>query len=199
MKILGNLEKGLVFVLSAPAGTGKTTLVRLLSDEFPMVVESISCTTRPPRAGEIPDRDYHFISREEFEMKIQKDDFLEYAEVFGYFYGTLKSEVLHQQKSGKHVVLVIDTQGALVLKEKHFSAVFIFVKPPSLVELRERLFKRKTEGDQHIEQRLNWATKEMQTGEQHYDYLIINDSLNHAYDVLRSIVIAEEHKTKNMK
>lgn len=198
MKILGNLEKGLVFVLSAPAGTGKTTLVRLLSDEFPMVIESVSCTTRPPRAGEIPDRDYHFLSKEEFKRKIEKDDFLEYAEVFGHLYGTLKSEVVHQQKLGKHVILVIDTQGALVLKEKRFSAIFIFVKPPSLIELRERLFKRKTEGDQHIEERLNWATREMQMAEQ-YDYQIVNDSLNHAYDVFRSIVIAEEHKTKNKK
>lgn len=198
MKILGNLEKGIVFVLSAPAGTGKTTLVRLLIDEFPMVVESISCTTRPPRGGEIPERDYHFLNKEEFDAKIQADEFLEYAEVFGHLYGTLKSGVLNQQKAGKHVVLVIDTQGALLLKKKQFPAVFIFVKPPSLVELRERLFKRKTEVDQHIEQRLMWATGEIEMARD-YDYQIVNDSLHHAYDILRSIVIAEEHKTENVK
>ncbi len=199
MRILGNLKKGLVFVVSAPAGTGKTTLVRMLIEEFPgAVVKSISCTTRPPRTGEIADYDYHFLSKEAFEAKIKAGDFLEYAEVFGHFYGTSKSEVLHQQNTGKHVILVIDTQGALRLKKEQFPAVYIFLKPPSLVELRERLFKRKTEADKHIEERLAWAEHEIDMAV-NYDYQIINDSLNHAYDVFRSILIAEEHKTKNMR
>lgn len=197
MKILGNLKKGLIFVMSAPAGTGKTTLVRMLINEFPCIVESVSCTTRPPRGGEIPGRDYHFLSKEEFEAKIEAGDFLEYAKVFSQYYGTSKSEVLAQQKNGKHVVLVIDTQGALKLKKERFPAVFIFLKPPSLAELRERLFKRKTEADQLIEERLAWATHEIEMAEQ-YDYQIINDSLDHAYDVLRSIIISEEHKTENI-
>ena len=117
---------------------------------------------------------------------------------FGQFYGTSKSEVLKKQNAGKHVVLVIDTQGALKLKNDHFPAVFIFIKPPSLIALRERLFNRKTEADQLIEERLAWAEHEIEMAI-HYDYQIVNDTLNHAYDVLRSIFIAEEHKTKNIK
>lgn len=198
MKILGNLKKGLVFVVSAPAGAGKTTLVRMLIQEFPRVVESISDTTRLPRTGEQTGRDYHFLTKERFESKVKSGDFLEYAEVFGYYYGTSKSEVLKQQEEGKHVVLVIDTQGALKLRKELFPAVLIFIKPPSLAVLRERLIKRKTEAAQHIEQRLNWAAHEMEMAA-YYDYQIVNDSLHHAYDVLRSIFIAEEHKTENIK
>lgn len=194
-KLLGNLQKGLVFVVSAPAGTGKTTLVRMLSDEFPAVVGSVSCTTRSIRPGEIADVDYHFIEKEEFEARIQSEEFLEYANVFGNYYGTLKSEVEEKLHLGKHVVLVIDTQGAISLKKKKFPAVYIFVSPPSLSELRERLFKRKTEGDQHIEERLSWAENEL-AQVVHYDYHIVNDNLHHAYDILRSIFIAEEHKVR---
>ncbi|HSW86383.1 MAG TPA: guanylate kinase [Rhabdochlamydiaceae bacterium] len=192
-KLLGNLSKGLVFVLSAPAGTGKTTLVRMLRDEFPCVAESISCTTRPPRPGEIPGKDYHFLTVEEFEDKIKKEDFLEYAKVFDNYYGTSKEFVLAQQEKGKHVILVIDTQGAMQLKGK-IPAVFVFVSPPSLQELRERLFKRQTESMEHIEQRLSWAKNEMSMAV-HYDYHIVNENLHTAYEVLRSILIAEEHRT----
>lgn len=197
-KVLGNLSEGLVFVLSAPAGTGKTTLLRMLQDEFPSVVGSISCTTRPPRAAEIPDKDYHFLQPEEFEAKIKAGDFLEYAKVFDYYYGTSKQYVLQQQKMGKHVILVIDTQGAMQLKKNHFPAVFVFVSPPSLQELRERLFKRQTENSELIEKRLSWAQKELQMYVD-YDYHIINDNLHHAYEVLRSILIAEEHKVRTKK
>lgn len=192
-KLLGTLEKGLVFVISAPAGTGKTTLVRMLSDEFPCVYESISCTTRPMRPGEIEGKDYHFMSKEEFEDHIQKNDFLEYANVFGKYYGTLRSHVKQEQEKGHHVVLVIDTQGALKLKESGYPAIFIFVSPPSLSELRERLFKRKTENQEDIEQRLAWASRELEMSK-HYNYQIVNDNLHRAYEILRSILIAEEHK-----
>lgn len=192
-KILGNLEHGLVFVVSAPAGTGKTTLVRMLQDEFPCVTGSISCTTRSMRPGEIQHKDYHFISREEFETKIKAGEFLEYATVFGQYYGTLRSDVEKELHKGNHVILVIDTQGALELKKKHFPATFIFISPPSLSELRERLFKRKTENQEDIDERLAWAQKEIELS-QHYNYRIINDNLYRAYDILRSIVIAEEHR-----
>jgi guanylate kinase len=191
-KLLGNLQKGLVFVISAPAGTGKTTLVRMLRDEFNCVTESISCTTRPIRPGEIADKDYHFLSREEFEAKKSAGDFLEHAQVFSYAYATSKEFVTQQLNKGKHVVLVIDTQGAMQIKGK-IPAIFIFVSPPSLQELRERLFKRQTETPESIEERLSWAKKEMEMAK-HYDYQILNDNLHTAYDVLRSIVIAEEHR-----
>lgn len=192
-KLLGNLTQGLVFVLSAPAGTGKTTLVRMLCNEFDSIVESISCTTRPMRYGEVEGKDYHFINKEIFEEKLKSRDFLEYAEVFGYYYGTSREYVTKQQQMGKHVILVIDTQGAMKLKEKGFSAIFIFVSPPSLEELRGRLIKRKTESMKNIEERLKWAEYEMQM-KQHYDYEIVNDNLHNAYTILRSIVIAEDHK-----
>jgi guanylate kinase len=197
-KILGNLSKGLIFVLSAPAGTGKTTLVRMLKEEFPVVTESISCTTRPPRHGEVAEVDYHFLSTKEFEERIKRGDFLEYAKVFNYYYGTSKSFVFEQQKQGKHVFLVIDTQGALQLKKAKFPGIYIFVSPPSLEELRARLIKRKTESRESLEERLSWAEKEMSVADQ-YDYHIVNENLAFAYDILRSVVIAEEHKITNLK
>ena len=194
-KLLGNLSKGFVFVLSAPAGTGKTTLVRMLSQEFPCIYESISCTTRPPRPGEIDGKDYFFLSKKEFENEIRQGDFLEYAEVFGYYYGTSQTHVFKQQDMGKHVFLVIDTQGAMQLKKKNFPAVYIFLSPPSLEELKERLIGRKTENMEAIEKRLSWARAEIEMMA-NYDYHIVNDNLSQAYIVLRSIVIAEEHRVQ---
>lgn len=187
------MKKGLLFVISAPAGTGKTTLVRMLLDEFHNVVESISYTTREPRANEIAGRDYHFITTQAFEKKIAEGDFLEYAKVFGNYYGTSRKEVVAQQQKGKHVVLVIDTQGALQLKEQ-LNAVFIFISPPHIEELKARLHGRKSETEEAIAHRLSWAQKEMSLAS-HYDYHIINDDLKTAYGVLRSILIAEEHRS----
>jgi guanylate kinase len=192
--LLGNLKKGIVFVISAPAGTGKTTLARMLCEEFSCVTESVSCTTRLPRVGEVEGKHYHFMTKEAFEAKIRSGDFLEYAEVFGHYYGTSKEFVLKQVEKGKHVVLVIDTQGALQLMGK-FAAVFIFITPPSLEELKTRLIKRKTESEENMQQRLSWAKKEMELAGK-YDYNIVNDNLVIAYDVLRSILISEEHRTK---
>lgn len=188
------MMKGLVFVISAPAGTGKTTLVRMLLDEFHSVVESVSFTTRDPRPNEVPDRDYHFISVEEFKKKIKEGEFLEYAQVFGNYYGTSRKLLEAQREKGKHVVLVIDTQGALQLKEK-LDAIFIFISPPSLEELRARLFRRRSETEEAIVSRLSWASKEMELIS-NYDYHIVNDNLKTAYDALRSILIAEEHKNR---
>lgn len=195
-KLLGNLAQGLVFVVSAPAGTGKTTLVRMLTEEFDSVVESVSCTTRPPRMGEIAGKDYNFLTSEEFSARVEKKDFLEYAEVFGNYYGTSRQYVKDKQSQGKHVLLVIDTQGAMKLKEEGFPAIFVFLSPPSLEELKERLIKRKTEDEETLKRRLSWAGQEMRLAFK-YDYMIVNKDLKIAYGVLRSILIAEEHKTKN--
>lgn len=195
-KLLGNLAQGLVFIVSAPAGTGKTTLVRMLTEEFDSVVESVSCTTRAPRTGEVAGKDYNFLTQEEFDDRVAKKDFLEYAEVFGNSYGTSRQYVQEKQSLGKHVVLVIDTQGAMKLKEEGFPAIFVFLSPPSLEELKERLIKRKTEDEQTLNRRLSWASQEMRLASK-YDYMIVNKDLKIAYGVLRSILIAEEHKTKN--
>lgn len=188
------MMKGLVFVISAPAGTGKTTLVKMLKDEFHNVVESVSFTTRPPRANEMVGRDYHFITEPEFEKKIQEGEFLEYAKVFHYHYGTSKKVVESQREKGRHVVLVIDTQGAMQLMSK-LDAIYIFISPPSLEELRARLYKRKSEEEDVIETRLSWAEREISFANR-YNYHIVNDQLKIAYDALRSILIAEEHKVR---
>ena len=194
-KILGNLSHGLVFIVSAPAGTGKTTLVRMLINEFDCVAESVSCTTRKIRPGEIPGRDYFFLTDEEFEEKKKSGDFLEFAEVFGHQYGTSREYVTKSQSTGKHVFLVIDTQGAMRLKKENYAAIYVFLSPPSLEELKQRLCKRQTECPDTIEKRLSWAEQEMEMA-RHYDYHIVNDNLENAYTILRSIVIAEEHRVR---
>ena len=191
-RVLGNLERGLVVVISAPAGTGKTTLVRMLCKEFPCVAESISYTTRAIRKNEVAGDHYYFISEKEFEAKIQQGEFLEHAKVFNHYYGTSRLQVEAKQKEGKHVVLVIDTQGALQLMGSYF-ATFIFIKPPSIDELRRRLQSRRADTIEAIEERLSWAATEMSLSDR-YDYTIVNQNLDVAYSVLRSILIAEEHK-----
>jgi guanylate kinase len=194
-KLLGNLSTGQIFVISAPSGTGKTTLVDRLIAEFPCVTRSISCTTRPPRPGEVDGKDYFFLTKVAFDAKVAAGDFLEYAEVFGHSYGTSKAFVEREQAKGHHVILIIDTQGAKQLKGK-IDATFIFITPPSLAHLQERLGKRQTESRDMMTQRLTWARYEIEQVAE-YDYQIVNDSLDIAYTVLKSILIAEEHRRKS--
>lgn len=187
-------NKGLLFVLSAPAGTGKTTLVQKLAKEFPNVVQSISYTTRKKRGLELCGDDYHFITVPEFEQKIKEHEFLEYVLLYGDYYGTSKVWVEKNLEKGKHVFLIIDTQGALQLMDK-LEACYIFVLPPSIKELRIRLEARGTDSKEAIERRLKIAHDELNLAK-FYQYHIINDKLETAYDVLRSIVIAEEHRNR---
>lgn len=194
-RILGNQEKGLVFVISAPAGTGKTTLARMLCKEFDgMIHESVSCTTRAKRLNEQDGVDYYFLSPQEFEKNVRDGAFLEHSLVFDQYYGTLKSEIEKKTANGKHVILVIDTQGAMKI-QKQIEAIFIFIAPPSLDELERRLRLRQTETEESIRKRLSWAEKEVLMADQ-YDYFIVNEDLQLAYQVLKSIVIAEEHKNR---
>lgn len=190
--LLGSCSRGRLFVLSAPAGTGKTTLVQKLVEEFPSVVQSISYTTRKPRAQEVTGDHYFFISKAEFEAKIAEHEFLEYVLLYGDYYGTSKVWVESMLSQGKHLFLVIDTQGALQLMDS-VEACFIFVKPPSLEILKQRLLERKSETEESLNNRLSWAEKEMEAVH-YYDYAFCNDNLDSAYQILRSIVIAEEHK-----
>lgn len=187
-------DQGLIFIVSAPAGTGKTTLVKMLTAEFPYLIPSVSYTTRNPRPEEISGKDYHFISVEEFEEKIKLNDFLEYVKLYDDYYGTSRGWVKEQIKNGKHVVLTIDTQGALMLKN-YLPAIFIFISPPSLEELKKRLEQRNTETSIEMEKRLAVAKKEIELAHL-YDYNLINDSLDKAYDILRSIIVAEEHRIR---
>jgi guanylate kinase len=192
--LLGNFSRGQLFILSAPAGTGKTTLVQLLTRDFACVVASISYTTREPRPGEVDGIHYYFISKDEFLKRVEIGEFLEYVELYGDYYGTSKIWVDNQLEQGKHVILVIDTQGAALLKNK-IQATTIFVAPPSMEELERRLTLRQTESQEVIEKRLEWAKKEIQA-QKKYDYLIVNDDLSNAYQALRSILIAEEHRIR---
>jgi len=193
MKLIGNCEKGLLFVVSAPAGTGKTTLVGMLEKEYPDCVHrSISCTTREPRVDEADGIDYHFITDEQFDQYVAEDAFLESATVFTARYGTLKSEVEKHRIAGKHVFLVIDVQGAQIVKECS-DAILIFIKPPSMEELKKRLMKRHTETEVQLKCRLARSEEEINQASL-YHYAFENDDLTISYQVLKSIVVAEENR-----
>lgn len=193
-RILNKEKRGQAFILSAPAGTGKTTLVERLTSEIPHIVRNISFTTREPRGEEKEGLDYHFISFQEFKHKIERNDFIEYAEVFGNYYGTDKKAVERLLDQGNDVVLVIDTQGALAIKP-FFKGVYIFMGPPSFEELEKRLRNRQTDSDDDIEKRLSWAHKELEQASL-YDYNIVNCNLEKTYTILKSIFLAEKHKVK---
>lgn len=192
MGVFGNLKKGLVFIVSAPAGTGKTTLVEMLISEYPTEMKrSVSCTTRSPRGAEKEGVDYFFVTQEVFEKKIKEGAFLEYAKVFNHYYGTLKETVNAFQSQGKHVFLVIDTQGALELKQKKVEGVFIFITPPDITTLRRRLEHRHTEPEDVINLRISYATEEMDKAK-YYDYTIMNNDLQKAYNEFKALVEQKE-------
>ena len=182
-------SKGRLFVISGPSGTGKGTICReILKDirnEF-----SVSMTTREPREGEEHGREYFFVSHEEFIENINRNNFLEYATVFDNYYGTPKDIVLKKLEKGRNVILDIDVQGGLQVKEAMPEAVLIFLLPPSLATLRSRLENRGTETPEKIEKRLNKALDEIKfIGE--YDYMVVNDVREDAVSDVRSIMTAE--------
>jgi len=189
--------KGLLIVISAPSGTGKTTLCHMLLEEFPNMEFSISYTTRKPRPGELNGRDYFFVDRETFERMVEEGDFLEWAEVYGNLYGTSKSQVLKALEEGKDILLDIDTQGALQVKKNFPEAVLIFILPPSLKELERRLKKRGTDDEETIRKRLQIAREEIGKALE-YDYIIVNDILEVAFERLRSIITAEKCRTDRL-
>ncbi len=196
-RLLGGKERGTALVVSGPAGTGKTTLVSKLVEEFPNVVESISWTTRKARPGEKDGEHYHFVTQEEFDAQVAKEDFLEHVQLFDCAYGTSKSHIEEELDKGNHVVMVIDVQGALQVRER-FPAKLIFIKPPSPEALKKRLQLRRTESPEALEKRLNRAIEELKWSDE-YDYQIVNDDLEKAYEVFRSIIIAEVHHTEELE
>ena len=196
--MLSEKLKGLLIVISAPSGTGKTTLTHMLLKEFPDMEFSVSYTTRKPRPGEVNGKDYFFVDRETFERMIEEGDFLEWAEVYGNLYGTSKSQVLKALNEGKDILLDIDTQGALQVKKNFPEAVLIFILPPSFKELERRLRSRGTDDEETIERRLKIARVEVERAPL-YDYIVVNDRLEKAYEKLKSIVIAEKCRTERLK
>ena len=182
-------SRGRLYVISGPSGTGKGTICKEILKEFGNEF-SVSMTTREPREGELHGREYFFVSHEEFTENISKNNFLEYATVFDNYYGTPKDIVLKKLDKGRNVILDIDVQGGLQVREAMPEAVLIFLLPPSLAELRRRLENRGTETPEKIEKRLSKAVDEIKfIGE--YDYMVINNDLETAVDNVRSIMKAE--------
>ena len=180
---------GKLYVVAAPSGAGKTTLVRLLLDSEPGVHLSISYTTRGPRPGEVDGREYHFVDVATFRAMMDRGDFLEWAEVHGNFYGTSKVWIGDQLAAGHDVLLEIDWQGAQQVRAVFPAAIGVFILPPSMEELTRRLTGRGTDSAEVIERRLAAAQAEMRhVGE--FDYVIINDGLEQALDDLRAVVRA---------
>jgi guanylate kinase len=189
--------RGLLFVVSAPSGTGKTTVVERLVQIFPDLGLSRSYTSRAMRAGEKDGLDYNFIVRERFEAMIAEDAFLEWADVFGNLYGTGKAETERELAAGRDLILVIDVQGARQVRSHGANAIGVFVLPPSFEALERRLRGRSKDSEDAIRKRLATARREVRAVAE-YEYVIVNDELDACVDRLRSIVLAERARPRVM-
>jgi guanylate kinase len=182
------MSRGKLIVVSAPSGAGKTTIVKAILAKYPSLLFSVSATTRPIRSGETEGRDYFFLPREEFEQRITAGQLVEWEEIYGSLYGTLKSEVDKALSAGKTMLFDIDVKGAISIKRHYPSdAVLIFVKPPSFEVLRSRLLNRKTEDEATIKRRLDRVPMELETGNQ-FDYQVVNNDLQTAVQEVEQIV-----------
>lgn len=189
------MNKGLLFVVSAPSGCGKgTVLAEVLRDE--KFYYSISATTRKPREGEIDGVNYRFLSKEQFESLVNSGGMLEYAQYCDNYYGTPKDMVEKKRLEGKNVILEIEVQGAMQIRKNCPDAILIFILPPSVAELERRLRKRGTETDDVIAQRVAKAAEEIPYAEK-YDYIVVNGALEKAVEDFLAVISAEEHKTVN--
>jgi guanylate kinase len=188
------LHRGLLLVLSAPSGTGKTTLARRFVQAHPEAAFSISMTTREPRGAEQEGVDYHFVDALTFQQMIERDEFVEWAEVHGNFYGSPQSGVDRAFSSGGIAVFDIDVQGGQAIQRRYPEAVLVFVLPPSLAELERRLRERGTESEDSVHRRMLAARSEFAHGVRAYDYLVVNDSVERACADLEAIVTAERRR-----
>jgi len=185
------MNPGLLLVLSAPSGAGKTTLAHRLIESVPEAIFSISATTRPQRGEEKDGRDYHFLAPWEFQEKIDTGQFAEWAEVYGYRYGTLHKTLETALEQGQVCIFDIDVQGGSTIRAKYPGAVSVFILPPSMRELERRLRDRATDSDDVIRKRLAAAREEVERGLNSYDYLIVNDDLTRSFDDLLAVIRAE--------
>ena len=187
------MNKGLLLVLSAPSGAGKGTIIKRLMDDDRSLKLSVSATTRSPRPGEVDGEDYFFLSREEFDDLVKNGEMLEHAEYVGNCYGTPKGPVESWLNDGLDVILEIDVQGGAQVKKIMPECVSIFILPPSMRELENRLRGRSTEKDEAVEARLEAARKEVHCAED-YDYVVVNDTVEQAVEEIKTIIAAEKHR-----
>lgn len=195
------MSKGTLFIVSAPSGAGKSSLINALLKKFNLddsLRLSISHTTRAPRPGEVDHESYHFVSVEEFESLIERDAFFEHAKVFDNYYGTSKEIVLDWINQGKDVLFDIDWQGARLIKEQVPEAIKIFILPPSLDALRQRLIKRGQDEMDVINKRMAQAMSEISHYDE-YDYVIINDDFDESLITLRSIILSKRAELKSLQ
>ena len=190
------MNKGLLFVVSAPSGTGKSTLLKAVMEKLNGLVFSISHTTRKPRPNELNGTHYHFVDTSTFEAMIQEDAFLEWARVYSNMYGTSKQSVDELLRQGKDVILEIDAQGAdNIRKNCNYTSIGIFIAPPSMLEMEQRLRRRGTEEEKELALRLKEAGEEMKKAGD-FDYLVVNDQLHDATDMVCSIICAERARAR---
>lgn len=190
-------KKGILIVLSGPSGTGKGTVAKGMQGKNKNVYFSVSATTRKPRKNEIDGKDYYFMSKEEIEKIINTGNMLEYAQYCGNIYGTPKKPIIDQLNNGKDVLLDIDVQGGAQVKEKIPECISVFLLPPSLKVLEQRLRDRKTDSEENIKKRLKAAVSELDQVK-NYDYLVVNDDLNSCVDDILHILNSEKLKTFRM-
>jgi len=195
---MSNRPRGLLFVVSAPSGTGKTTLVEQLVGQMAGLTISRSYTSRAAREGETDGVDYNFVTRARFEAMVAKGEFLEWADVFGNLYGTSAADTHQLLESGRDVVLVIDVQGARAVRRRGMETTAIFVMPPSLQVLEQRLRGRSKDSEAAIKERLRVARQEVASYAE-YDFVVINDELPATVDGLRSIIVAERARLTRMR
>jgi len=188
----------LVIIVSAPSGSGKTTIINHLLEKMPGVKRSVSYTTRPPREGEKQEEDYIFLSREEFEKRIEKGELLEWEENFGHYYGTSKAQLDEAIEKKEDLILSIDVKGARKVREKIPESISIFVMPPSVEELRSRLEGRNTDQETDVSQRLKESEREIASSDE-YDYVIVNEEIEKAVDELYSIIEKERQNRQKMR